>query len=431
MYKSKVIPKDKDDIVNKDYVDNRHKIVSYSDYMKMGEEKNSDGIAYFVPDIPIDTSGKVIGDVEYGDFFSSDIKGSSLSIGCIIDFNQKTSGNLTYDNGVKLNKGKFYLVYCNIAYLRNEEGNSHLRFEVRINGNQIWATNGISIASGSTSAWSDGALMIHYKCTGDNDLLTINCVSVAGVDTILGGLSKLIITEIPSYTGLLDCSDDHIKEVANTDRNLKTYTTLSQIGLTTGCTISDILNALTDYSQIVVNSSYINNTDRPLNSPADELITITRLWHSRITIISTDRNGKICTGLTSYSGTTVTFDGWKIICDTKVTDIPITQLTFNNTTNYTENNSGMHSHYRVKNGICYVGLDVICTTPKTGNWSYVFSDGSLPLPELDKARYFTMGGEDGKSNINGIVDNLGRIGLMFGNSGVRYVTSLSYPVSES
>ena len=425
-------PTDPKHIVNKEYVDGKQVEILWEEYQNLSEEEKNNGTTYFVPDMPVSPSGEVIGEVErLNGALGSNVTG--LDVGSIIPFVTSSNSNMTITDGlVTLKKGKTYRIFCDLRFGYSPGSDGFVFYGIKDSNGKKYGVNGYDESDTRTTGGFGSHTSVDYVLTPDENITL--CVFIdngENVTTLYASSAKLTILEIPSIQACIDVSDEHIQEVANTDRNLKTYTTLSQIGLTTGCTISDILNALTDYSQIVVNSSYINNTDRPLNSPADELITITRLWHSRITIISTDRNGKICTGLTSYSGTTVTFDGWKRICDTKVTDIPITQLTFNNTTNYTENKGGMHSHYRVKNGICYVGLDVICTTPKTGNWSYVFSDGSLPLPELDKARYFTMGGEDGSSNINGIVDNLGRIGLMFGNSGVRYVTSLSYPVSES
>ena len=126
-----------------------------------------------------------------------------------------------------------------------------------------------------------------------------------------------------------------------------------------------------------------------------------------------------------------TFNGWNKVCTTSVEDVALTSLTYNEATSiyYTLTSGGIHSHYIVKNGICYVDVDVTCVSTKTGNWEYVFT--GLPIPTSSKVRYFSMGGEDGKSNINGIMDLNGRIGLMFGTAGVRYVASFSYPVSES
>ena len=129
---------------------------------------------------------------------------------------------------------------------------------------------------------------------------------------------------------------------------------------------------------------------------------------------------------------TIHYDsGWQKVCNTRVDDVPLTMITFSNIANYNLNLSGIHSHYKVKNGICYIDLDVVCVTPKSGgSWSYINTGYPIPFREDGKAVYFVMGGEDGKSNVNGIIDTKGRIGLLFGTAGIRYVTSFSYPVES-
>lgn len=407
MYKFRNTPISDDDAANKGYVDGKQRTLSYADYLALSEEEQNNGTTYFVPDLPVLTSGEIIGDVEYGDFFSSDIEGSSLSEGCIIDFHQKTSGNLTYDNGVKLNKGKFYLVYCNIAYLRNEEGNSHLRFEVRINGNQIWATNGISIASGSTSAWSDGALMIHYKCTGDNDLLTINCVSVAGVDTILGGLSKLIITEIPNYQGLIDVSYEHIKEIAQSYLSEKDYLKLATLSNGGYARISSWVDGNNGRTQM---SFDINTSDGKTERIQFDNID------GQLSVYENDGNDNW-----TYKGRYI---------KTNVDDIPQTALTYNDTTNYKPESTHVDYGYRVLNGICYLQ---VCTRVVASSIS------PITICNLPKPAQGVRGTSSSWTNTDpsvldikyGVYTEDSTLRLWDGTVGQAYMIRISYPVAES
>lgn len=400
-------PTDPKHIVNKEYVDGNHVEISWADYQSLPDEEKNNGTIYFVPDMPVSTSGEIIGNIEYGDFFSSDIKGSSLSIGCIIDFNQKTSGNLTYYNGVKLNKGKFYLVYCNIAYLRNDEGNSHLRFEVRINGNQIWATNGIAIASGSTSAWSDGALLIHYNCVNDNDVLTINCVSVDGVDTILGGLSKLVITEIPSLQACINVSDEHIKEISQSSLSEKDYLKLSTLSNGGYARISSWVDSNNGRTQM---SFDINTSDGKTERIQFDNID------GKLSVYENDGNDNW-----TYKGRYI---------KTNVDDIPQTALTYNDTTNYKPESTHVDYGYRVLNGICYLQV-----------YTRVVASSISPITicNLPKPAQGVRGTSSSWTNTDpsvldikyGVYTEDSTLRLWDGTVGQAYMIRISYPVAES
>lgn len=214
------------------------------------------------------------------------------------------------------------------------------------------------------------------------------------------------------------------------NHNLKTYTVLNQIGLSTGCTMSDILNALTDYSQITLNSSYIATSDRPLNSPSDELIIITRLWHSRISIVSTDRKGKMCTGLTSYNGTTVTFDGWRRLCTTTIANVSQTAITFNDTTNYKPESNHADYGYKILNGICYVQALIRAITPL---------DSPMAICNLPKPANSVRGITPSWTNLDpavlgmryGVYSDDSTFRIWSGTTGNVYMINFSYPVAES
>ena len=219
---------------------------------------------------------------------------------------------------------------------------------------------------------------------------------------------------------------------ATVDKNLKTYTSIEQLGLTTPTTVGAIYNAIPANSCLNIFASLSSVTDLPLQQG---LLSITKISTAGFDIIFKRSGSGSKADNAMYIGQLKGIDGtgltWKKVCSTSVEDVALTSLTYNEATSiyYTLTSGGIHSHYIVKNGICYVDVDVTCVSTKTGNWSYVFT--GLPIPTSSKVRYFSIGGADGKSNINGIMDLSGRIGLMFGTAGVRYVASFSYPVAES
>lgn len=237
-------------IVNKGYVDGKTLTINWADYQALSEAEKNNGTVYYIPDMPVSTSGEIIGDVEYGSFFGNDISGDLLSVDSVIDFSNKTRGNLTYDNGVKLTKGKLYLINCNVASTSSTTNstNSHIRFDIRINGNQIYVTNGISIPTDSTSKWSNAELVTHYECKNDGEILTVNVVSAENINTVIGGMSHLIITEIPSIQACIDVTDEHIKEVATSlncswhTKDISLSTNLTEWG-NESITVPEIINS--------------------------------------------------------------------------------------------------------------------------------------------------------------------------------------------
>lgn len=421
MHKIKNNPKENEDAANKQYVDGKQVEISWEEYQNLSEEEKMNGTTYFVPDMPVSPSGEVIGEVErLNGALGSNVTG--LDVGSIIPFVTSSNSNMTITNGfVELKKGKTYRIFCDLRFGYSSGSDGFAFYGIKDSNGKKYGVSGYDESDARVTGNFGSHTSIDYVLTPDENItLGIFIDNGENVTTLYASSAKLTILEIPSLQACIDVSDKHIQEVANTDRNLKTYTTLSQIGLTTGCTISDILNALTDYSQIVVNSSYINNTDRPLNSPADELITITRLWHSRITIISTDRNGKICTGLTSYSGTTVTFEGWKRVCTTSVEDVDKTLITTQNLL------TGIISYY-IKNGLCYVSVSSI--TPNSDGGLNIGATSSLPNPDTRGNNHHVIGTTSGVTGLF-IINTDGSI-TFYGKKTLSYFGQFSYPVAES
>ena len=383
----------------------------------------------------IGTLNSLTGDIDFGNYnLSSDI--STIKVGDVIPF-EKIDGTINISSGIAtLQKGKSYLVssVINVTADTSAFYDSYLSYALYLN-NVEDSFLGITRPSISTGSISDSQITRVIKSDEDVEL-SVKIVDCDKVTNINKEYTKLSIIEIPNPTSIMNVTDDHINEVANSDRNIKTYTSVEQLGLASGCTVEDIYLALPDnsYFECGANTTAISNLYVINNLPNQKggLLTIRKYNSTRNDIQYRTTNGNgVMTNLyiAEFKGIDTSNLTWSRVCTTKVDDVALTYITFSNVTNYNMNVNGIHSHYRVKNGICYIDLDVLCVTPKSG-WTYINTGSPVPLREDGKSVYFTMGGEDGKSNINGVVDNVGRIGLQFGTSNVRYVTSLSYPVAE-
>lgn len=171
-------------------------------------------------------------------------------------------------------------------------------------------------------------------------------------------------------------SDD--SENINLDKfNLKTYTTLEQLGLSAPTTVSNIFNTLPDNSIIILqNGTGDILTDAPINYG---LLTIKKIKQNRTSIIyegftyATSIPNSIYIG--KFSDSTGSNLTWIKVCTTSVEDIPVTDISMSST--YTSN---PNCKYQVVNGICYV--DFMSGTYKlTTNVNGVLLASGLPIPK--------------------------------------------------
>lgn len=133
----------------------------------------------------------------------------------------------------------------------------------------------------------------------------------------------------------------------------------------------------------------------------------------------------------AFGGKYITFErsldngnwmGWQRVCTTSVTDVPKTNITITDETNY-KNSPSCDSFYVVKNGTCYVTLAIDCITPA--------SDTIVAnLPPTYGVVRFSMSRVDG--SMNGYILPSGTLKISGGVANTRYyVVSFSYPVAES
>ena len=115
--------------------------------------------------------------------------------------------------------------------------------------------------------------------------------------------------------------------------------------------------------------------------------------------------------------------GWQKVCTTKVADVPRTEITFSNTTNY---NVVENCLYFVKNGLCTIRLHVKCNTP-IDTWVTV---ANVPKPSIVEFAQHLIN-TNGSNMLRCIVRTNGSLQLNLGTAGGFYVGSFSYPVAES
>ena len=121
---------------------------------------------------------------------------------------------------------------------------------------------------------------------------------------------------------------------------------------------------------------------------------------------------------------------WEKVATTKVADVARTALTFNESVKATTSNSLSQSNsYIVRNGICYVSIDITTNSVATDvNTTVNIADG-LPTPAQHTS---STAAPFGKTSTTGVV-YISTTGNLCGRSLIsnsRYVLSFSYPVAD-
>lgn len=121
---------------------------------------------------------------------------------------------------------------------------------------------------------------------------------------------------------------------------------------------------------------------------------------------------------------------WRKLCTTSVTEVPVTSLTWADTTYF--ENSFTGCNYQVRNGVCFVNIDMICNSPMTGGYKLPIT---LPTPNTDYVH------SDISSLPNATYEHSSiTMAVCFGGThviayggivGDRYLGTFSYPVAES
>lgn len=213
------------------------------------------------------------------------------------------------------------------------------------------------------------------------------------------------------------------------DNNLKSYTTLEQLGLTTPTTVRDIYNALPTNSCLNSFASLTSVIDLPLQQG---LLSITKISTSGFDIIFKRSGSSSKTDNTMYIGQLKGADGtrltWERVCTTSVDDVDVTNIIFDDETNY-KPNSATPIRYCIYNGICYVTGGIECISVPTSKNINVTT--SIPKAITDQYfRGFNINGNDDSSCMKIYINN-STLNLRYGVNGNSYRFSFSYPIAES
>ena len=124
---------------------------------------------------------------------------------------------------------------------------------------------------------------------------------------------------------------------------------------------------------------------------------------------------------------------WERLCTTKVADVSKIAITWSDETYFKSNDVvSTGNYYQVKNGICYVNIDMLCVTPKNGGYTLPIT---LPRPSLDYVHVNIASLPSGTyehSSVIMAISNSGNSVIVYGgNANDRYLGSFSYPVAES
>ena len=207
---------------------------------------------------------------------------------------------------------------------------------------------------------------------------------------------------------------------ATVDKNLKTYTSIAQLGLTEGSeTLSDIATNMSNNSVAILNvQSSCNVSEYPVGYG---VLTVNKLNISRVSFIFTETGGAstLRQWFASYNGGKL--NGWKRVCTTSVTDVAKTTIT--------PVNSAITGtiEYVVKNGICYVSLFNVKTTTNDEGLSI---STTMPKPAINCGSVIVTKGTRGNIGFVYINKDTTQLTSDFYVTDLLGSCSFSYPVAE-
>ena len=223
---------------------------------------------------------------------------------------------------------------------------------------------------------------------------------------------------------------------ATVDKNIKTYCLFSQLGLSSGCSVADIFNAMPigSIGRFDYNGSTI--TDMPSINGGVLLIDKCNAYRFSIefkeSAYSSVVNNNMWLGsLKGGDGTGLT---WSKVCATKVADISETKIEIDETAlGLTIGDN--HSSYKVINGICYVTIELNVVPPSVNKtYGYTKINTSI-LPKIGFSTKAVLNVVEQSSSISAVLDRGETIIKLHGNILARQGSciiqgSFSYPVAE-
>ena len=256
----------------------------------------------------------------------------------------------------------------------------------------------------------------------------------ATITTVDGKVNKTSIVTSIDNTSTNDTvpTTKSVYDSAVKNKNLKTYTDLSQLGLTAPSTVGEIFNALPDRSLLLLEctDTDFNITDVP---GSYGLLTIDKINNGRFSIMyktsltkSLAANNFFVGNLKGEDGTELT---WKRVCITSVSDKPKTNIAPADTTKFVGFKGNSMCNYCVQNGICYVSLWGVRVTV-TGR---VNTGVILPMPKSGffGGGYLTGGGDAITHAYAHTIPETGELKFNVKDANTALYGMFSYPVAES
>ena len=263
---------------------------------------------------------------------------------------------------------------------------------------------------------------------------TVTNDQIAGAKVVVDELGlKANDSEVVKKTDIATTLDNTVtneqvagaKAVYNTtSKFLKTYTSIEQLGLTSGSeTIENIVNSMESRTRLI---TVIEGGDLSIYPNTSGTLIVEKLNIYRVHFkFCMDGSPKVFVGTYhAVSG----FTGWQKVCATTVADVGVKEITWGDTTNYEPLDN--KCSYMVKNGVCYVNIDLGVNSPITSGF-HIYNTG-LPTPAFtyvhsNIAHYSS-------SNISATPLTIAITGTTLviynGSAGVRYLQTFSYPVAE-
>ena len=275
------------------------------------------------------------------------------------------------------------------------------------------------------------------KATSDGKYATITTVSNHINDTVAHmtqsekdsyALKSSITDTINSSSTSTDiASAKGVYDNAIKNKNLKTYTDISQLGLTIPTTVENIFKNMPDNSLLCQMVDNYSITNVPYGNG---ILIIHKRRDSKFSI-----EFKISAGMSvaqnylyigQLKGSDVSGLTWSRVCTTSIADVDW------NSANTTSVLSKGMIKYRVKNGVCFVSvIDIISATMSTKD--QIIATG-LPIPEIGLTSvnsWFVVGSSlTGGQPLLVKIKPDGSVMNFTGDDNVGYFGTFSYPVAE-
>jgi hypothetical protein len=343
------------------------------------------------------------------------------------------------------------IVDSNILYLYKPTGQTSYNQYVVIEGNKVLlGTTDINMTDYYTITQADSKFALKtdfdalktevdkVKTTLGADSLNTTSQTVTGAINELNDKSTMVTLTQAEYNqlvtdGTIDndtyyiISDDS-ENIDLNKFNIKTYTSVEQLGLTAPVTVGEIFNALPTQSIFIYGTAIARVTDLP-TSDGLGILMIEKDVVSKFSITFKPSGSGALKENDLYIGQLKGADGtgltWSRVCTTSVADVLLTKIDLS--TKSSKLNGILY--YCIKNGVCTVDLDNLSFNATGMN--FVEINGILPAPMLPVRASLVNHSDNSMVGHCYMSTNNTKLGFhALKASSPGYIT-FSYPVAES